>query len=162
MAKVECGFSKNPNGQQLLTTWGPTLNVDIGFDPTFTPGPVPVPGIRAVSALVDTGATECCIDNLLATQLNLPIVDRRRISGSGGQHEVNVYLAQIHVPALPYTIYGAFCGVDLAAGGQIHKALMGRTFLQNFVMFYEGHTGRVVISSPHPAAPPVVIPAIAP
>jgi hypothetical protein len=96
--------------------------------------------------LVDTGAGESCIDNLLAGQLNLPIVDRRPISGVHGAHIVNMYLAQIHVPSLAFTIYGAFAGVDLAAGGQVHKALIGRTFLQNFTMVYEGLTGSVKLS----------------
>jgi hypothetical protein len=59
-----------------------------------------------------------------------------------------MYLAQIHVPSLLFTIHGAFAGVELAAGGQVHKALIGRTFLQNFTMVYEGTTGTVKISRP--------------
>jgi hypothetical protein len=39
------------------------------------------------------------------------------------------------------------CGVDLAAGGQIHRALIGRTFLRRFTMVYEGETGTVTLSS---------------
>jgi hypothetical protein len=74
-------------------------------------------------ALVDTGATESCIDNLLAATLKLPIVNRREVSGSAGKHVANVYLAQVHVPTLAFTIYGAFAGVELAAGGQSHSLL---------------------------------------
>jgi hypothetical protein len=59
---------------------------------------------------------------------------------------VNVYLAQVHVPSLAFTIYGAFAGVDLAAGGQAHRVLIGRTFLQNLAMVYEGLTGSVKLS----------------
>ena len=32
-------------------------------------------------------------------------------------------------PILDFIQYGRFAGVDLAAGGQVHKALIGRTFL---------------------------------
>ena len=96
-------------------------------------------------ALVDTGATESCIDSLLAAQLNLPIVDRRQIGGVGGAQLVNVHLAQVYVPTLSQTIYGAFAAVHLAAGGQAHQALVGRTFLQNVTMIYEGRTGTVTI-----------------
>jgi ABC-type uncharacterized transport system permease subunit len=99
------------------------------------------------SALVDTGASESCIDSLLAATLKLPIVDRRPVSGVHGSKEVNVYLAQIHVPSLNFTIYGAFAGVELKAGGQIHNALVGRTFLRNFKMIYDGKSGDVTISS---------------
>jgi len=152
MVQTKCGFETNANGvsgQDLLATYGPTLIVDIGFDPAFVPasGTKPVAGITGVHGLVDTGATESCIDNLLAAQLKLPIVDRRQISGSAGSHTVNVYLAQVHVPSLKFTIYGAFAGVDLQAGGQSHIALIGRTFLRKFTMVYEGRTGTVTISS---------------
>jgi len=58
-----------------------------------------------------------------------------------------MYVAQIHIPSLNYTIYGQFAGVDLAVGGQIHKALIGRTFLGNFTMMYEGSTGSVTLVS---------------
>jgi predicted aspartyl protease len=130
--------------------------VDIGFDPTFQPGESakPTAGIAGVQALVDTGATECCIDNLLAASLNLPVVDRKPISGVGGRITVNVYLAQIHVPSLPFTIYGQFAGVDLVAGGQGHVALMGRTFLRHLQMTYDGVSGAVTLSWNPPAAPP--------
>ena len=152
MPETLCGFNNIPggaSGQEQLVAWGPTLMVDIGFDPNFRLGPpfaVPMPGVTGIEALVDTGASESCIDNLLAGQLNLPIVDRRPISGVHGAHIVNMYMAQIHVPSLAFTIYGAFAGVDLAAGGQVHKALIGRTFLQNFTMLYEGLTGTVKLS----------------
>jgi predicted aspartyl protease len=150
MVQTKCGFDTGPqgNGSELLTLNGPTLFVDIGFDPTYTlatQGP-PAAGIKSLPALVDTGATESCIDNLLASSLKLPIVDRRSVSGSAGSHMANVYLAQVHVPALKFTIYGGFAGVDLAAGGQAHSALIGRTFLRLFTMTYEGRTGTVILS----------------
>jgi gag-polyprotein putative aspartyl protease len=133
----------------MLVAWGPTLIVAVGFDPNYKVGPpwtIPIPGITGIHALVDTGAGESCIDNLLASQLNLPIVDRRPISGIHGTQMVNMHMAQIHVPTLNFTIYGVFAGVDLAAGGQAHRVLIGRTFLQNFTMFYEGLTGTVKLS----------------
>lgn len=132
----------------MLISYGPTLKVDVGFDPTFSPGrtAIPTAAIKDVAALVDTGATESCIDSLLATQLNLPVVDRRTVSGVHGSKEVSMHLAQIHIPSLGRTIYGMFAAVDLVAGGQIHKALIGRTFLQHLTMVYEGPTGSVTLS----------------
>lgn len=153
MVQTKCGFDSGPqgSGQELLVSFGPTLQVNIGFDPAFQIGkadvPPPMAGISNVSALVDTGASESCIDNLVAANLKLPIVNRREISGIAGKHEVNVYLAQIHVISLNFTIYGAFAGVDLRAGGQAHVALIGRTFLSHFTMIYEGRTGTVTISN---------------
>jgi hypothetical protein len=154
MAETKCGFDDNQQvkGAELLVYFGPTLFVDIGFDPNHdpiaNPGNTPVPGITGVQALVDSGATECCIDSMLAVQLNLPLVNRRKVSGVHGEKEVNVYLAQVRVPALNIVMNGSFCGVDLKAGGQAHNALMGRTFLRHFHMIYEGNTGTVTIKSP--------------
>lgn len=151
MASIKCGFDDVPGqfpGRDFLVRYGPTLLVDIGFDPQYRPGPiVPVPGITSVAALVDTGAEESCIDSLLAAHLNLPIIDRVSISGVHGSHLANRYLAQVRVPSLHFVIYGAFAGVDLVAGGQVHRALIGRSFLRNFTMVYEGKTGSVTISS---------------
>ena len=152
MPETKCGFDNQPagSGSYLLATWGPTLLVDIGFDPDFkitVPASLPKPGITNVEALVDTGAAECCIDSLLAAQLQLPVVDKRPIGGIGGQQIVNMHLAQIHVPTLKFNVYGLFAGVHLATGGQRHKALMGRSFLVAFTMVYEGATGTVTISS---------------
>jgi predicted aspartyl protease len=151
MVQTKCGFddSVGVNGADLLMLVGPTLYVDIGFDQNYDPqkGGVPIAGMKQLQALVDTGATESCIDNLLAASLALPIVDRRPISGSAGSHVANVYLAQVRIIAINYTIWGAFAGVELAAGGQAHSALIGRTFLRNFTMTYEGRSGTVVLSN---------------
>ncbi len=155
MVQTKCGFDNVPggaSGSDLLVSFGPTLWVDIGFDPSFDPsqlksGKIPVPGITKIEGLVDTGATESCIDNLLAAQLKLPIVDRRMVAGANGGYVTNMYLAQVHIPTLGFTLYGAFAGADLKAGGQVHSALIGRTFLCRFTMVYEGKTGTVTISS---------------
>ena len=154
MPTTKCGFddSSEVSGADLLVQFGPTLFVDIGFDPTYVPSQgkpakPPTPGITQVRALVDTGATESCIDSGLAMQLSLPIIDRRALGGVSGIHHANVHLAQIRVPSLLFTIYGAFAAVNLAAGGQPHLALIGRTFLRSFTMSYEGRTGTVTITS---------------
>ncbi len=127
---------------------GPTLPVEIGFDPSFraVAGPRPSLPPHRFPALVDTGAIESCIDSALASTLNLPIVDRQPVAGAHGSGEVNTHLAQIYVPALGVTVYGAFAGVHLTAGGQPHYALIGRTFLRNFTMVYKGRTGAVTLS----------------
>jgi predicted aspartyl protease len=151
MPKAACGFFDTPGGApapDLLSYYGPTIMVDIGFDPNYNETvPKPVPGITGIRALVDTGASESCIDSVLAQQLGLPIINRTEIAGAGGKHEINVHLAQIYLPALNLTILGAFAGVHLSAGGQIHQALIGRTFLRHCTLTYEGKTGNVVISN---------------
>jgi hypothetical protein len=81
----------------------------------------------------------------LAQQLGLPVIDQQNIGGVGGSMVANIYLAQIYVPSLNETIYGQFAGVHLVAGGQQHVALIGRTFLVNFTMVYDGRSGLVTL-----------------
>jgi hypothetical protein len=57
-------------------------------------------------------------------------------------------MAQVHIPALNFTIYGEFAAADLRAGGQSIDALIGRTFLQHFKMIYDGKKGDVEIIGP--------------
>jgi predicted aspartyl protease len=147
--ETTCGFDDSPgvSGAVLLEIHGPTLFVHIGFDPNYkasaVPPTVPVSGIKSVAALVDTGASHSCIDNLLAATLSLPIIDRQPIAGVAGRSMANIYLAQIHVASLAFTINGRFAGVDLKSGGQHHEALIGRSFLRSFRMHYDGGNGTV-------------------
>ena len=148
--ETQCGFDHAPAGADLLAMYGPTLLVDVGFDASYLvgQGKIPTPGIQNLQALVDTGASDCCIDGMLAITLELPIVDRRELAGAHGSREVNMHMAQIRVPSLNFTMYGQFAAVDLNGGGQKHVALIGRSFLRYFTMSYEGRTGKVIIKSP--------------
>ena len=150
MPAVDCGFADRPGqpGRDLLVLLGPSLPVEIGFDPSYRPGTGGRPSLPPDRrpALVDTGALDSCIDSDLAITLNLPIVDRQAVAGVHGSGDVNMHLAQIYVPALGWTVFGQFAGVHLIAGGQRHYALIGRTFLRNFTMVYEGKTGSVTLS----------------
>lgn len=115
MRSANCGFDDAPQGPKLLVHYGPEILVDIGFDQDYrrdTNRP-PKRQLDSVQALIDTGARESCIDSALAAELQLPIFDRRPISGVLGSHEVGFHLAQIHVPALKFTLYGRFAGVPL-------------------------------------------------
>lgn len=142
MALVDCGFENRPNA---LALHGPTLYARIGFEAGFQPesgSPSNLPS-NEFPVLVDTGASDNAIDIELAMALDLPIIGRQRIGGVQGASEANTYLAQIYIPSLRHTIYEQIAGVSLLAGGQRRYALLGRTFLRNFTMVYEGRTGAV-------------------
>ena len=173
MAIVDCGFAPEVRfpqpdgtaisrfGHELLQTFGPTLLVEVGFEATLyadDANKVAVatslasgstqPGVlRAVPALIDTGAGDSCIDEDLATELGLPLVDRQQASGIGGRQELNIYLGHIRIPALGRIRWGRFIGARLASGGQPHRALIGRAQLAGMIMIYDGRTGAVTISS---------------
>lgn len=146
----DCGYQDAPQGLKLLAYHGPLLWVDVGFDPSYkdTNQAPPAAGKARIYALVDTGARYGCIDGGLAAELNLPIVDRGKVIGvtDGSPVEVNIHLAQVHVPALKFTQQGRFAAVPLVAGGHRYDVLLGRSFLSYCQMQYDGVTGAVKIS----------------
>lgn len=150
MPTINIGFPESPNisARDSMVRFGPSLYVEIGFDPSFRTDGMNRPNLpnSRFPALVDTGASESCIDSTLAEQLGLPIVGRHSVAGAHGAAVVNLHLAQIIVPAFQHIVYGRFAGVHLVEGGQRHQALLGRTFLMNFGMMYDGRTGVVTLS----------------
>jgi len=67
MPDTKCGFDNIPGGATgaaLLTFYGPTILVNIGFDANYqaTNPVIPTAGITGIRALIDTGAGESCID----------------------------------------------------------------------------------------------------
>ncbi len=97
MLQVECGF---PNQPGYLIQFGPTLKVLIGFDPNYRSENDGKPNLPAneYAALIDTEASESCIDSTVAATSGLPVVNEAAVSGAHGQVKVNVHLAQIYIP----------------------------------------------------------------
>lgn len=151
MPTIDCGFEdfEEKERPSLLAQIGPTIPVQIGFDPGFDEFDEtdPILPSELFPALVDTGASSNSIDAELASSLRLPVIYYdEEVSGSAGKHTADIYIAQIHIPELNRTISGQFVGVRLAAGGQLHRAIIGRSFLRDFVLRYDGRTGQVTLS----------------
>ena len=151
MTIADCGFRDSSflSGRERLLQMGPTLLVDIGFDPDYkyTAGGLTFNSdIAQVPALIDTGATFSCIDDALAQSLGLPLVDRHMFWGINGECELNVYLAHIVVPALSFFQHGVFFGCSIVQISGVHRAVLGRTLLQNMMLIYDGRTGSVRIT----------------
>lgn len=102
--------------------------------------------MQNVPALIDTGAGESCVDEDLAQQLQLPLINQVQTSGVHGPGQLNVYLAYIAIPTLGTTQAGSFVGARMTAGGQIHRALIGRSFLRDTLLVYDGRSGSAKIA----------------
>ncbi|HME68359.1 MAG TPA: aspartyl protease family protein, partial [Myxococcota bacterium] len=128
-----------------LFSFGPTLQVIVGLHPAAAPaGEAAVaPVERTVFALIDTGATLTCIDDALARDLGLPVIDKQVSSGIGGKTELDVYAANIKIPSLGFGQYGRFAGAKLKEGDQRHEIILGRSLLRDLIMIYDGRTGKV-------------------
>ena len=84
MPTTDCGLS----GADSLEIYGPTPIVEVGFDADFEADPSIRPALQSgpLLALVDTGASESCVDAALAEDLNLPIVDSQNLAGGRRSH----------------------------------------------------------------------------
>ena len=102
-------------------------------------------------ALVDTGALDNCIDLDFANAVGLNPSEYVTGAGAGGLYETAMYTAHVYVPALDYLVVGNFMGVRLLAGGLPHAILLGRTFLADFSMNYNGGSGSVTLERLRPA-----------
>lgn len=150
MPKESVGFRSGKGGfsaTDLLVQLGPTVHVDIGRKSRSEPGDPPDLEGKRIKALIDTGAAGDCIDERLAQELRLPATGQGMISGVGGRHEAVIYTARLYVPALGRLLFQQFTGVKLAEGAQLHRVLLGRTFLRHYRMAYDGLSGQVELST---------------
>jgi predicted aspartyl protease len=104
------------------------------------PSPVPKSGV----GLIDTGASNTCIDEQAAQDLGLPVIDVAYIqSASHIKERCNVYPVQIMLPLVTFNSPRTI-GVKLAAQGLL--VLIGRDILQRCTLFYNGGIGEFTLS----------------
>ena len=146
MPSAQAGFKAGRAGAttaDLLVQLGPTLLVDIGMKSRSAAGETPDLPKKGIKALIDTGAGGDCIDDDLARSLGLPITDEGEISGIGGRHSAYIYTARIYVPNLDRLLFQPFTGVKLQQGDQWHGVILGRSFLRQYRLIYNGADGSV-------------------
>lgn len=148
---------QTPDGQtiqispsQILLQRGACVQIIIGIAQSFADQllqqgqtlPQPISGI----ALIDTGASETCIDESLAQQMKLPVIDVVQImSASHDATPTNVYPIQMQVIGTPIRVeVPRSLGANLASQGYV--ALIGRDFLQHCTLFYNGISGEMTLS----------------
>ncbi|MBI1407484.1 MAG: hypothetical protein GC145_15340 [Caulobacter sp.] len=149
MPSTQAGFKSGKDGatpSDLLVQVGPTLRVDIGLRSRAVAGQPPDLPRKNIKALIDTGAGGDCIDDDLAHSLGLPITDEGEMSGVGGRHHAFVYTARLFIPSLGRLLFQPFTGVKLQQGDQLHQIILGRPFLRNYRLTYDGRDGSVGLS----------------
>jgi gag-polyprotein putative aspartyl protease len=149
MRSIQAGFKSGATGESpadLLVRLGPTIHVDIGLKSRASAGEAPDLPVKKIRALIDTGAGGDCIDDSLAQRLGLPVHDEGEISGVGGRHRAYIYTARIYIPSLGKLLFQPFTGVKLEEGEQWHRVILGRSFLRNYPLVYDGLTGQVQIT----------------
>jgi hypothetical protein len=138
-----------PEASADLADLGPTIRVEVGYDvdgiyaapAAGSPSERADATIQIADALIDTGSAVNCIDEDLAQQLELPLVDRVVGAGASGAATFNLYLCSVRIAELGYVKYEQFMGVYLKDAGQPHAVVLGRTLLQDMLFVYDGKRG---------------------
>ncbi len=147
--------AKTPDGKVIqvppataLQLRGPILQVSLTIEQNAGKGLVAqgktVPTPRSGLALIDTGASNTCVDEQTAKDLGLPVIDVANMqSASHEKHSCNVYPVQIITPIVTLNAPRAM-GAALASQGLL--VLVGRDVLQNCNLFYNGPAGQFTLS----------------
>lgn len=146
MPLIEASFKKadGHSDDGALQASGPTIQVSVCT--MFTGNPADMK-CELVTALVDTGACKSMIDEELAVKLGLVVVDKANCIGIGGGSVHSIYMAGIIIPHLDYQQFGQFMSAPLKKSGNPQHVLLGRDFLSNTVMIYDGIRAQVTIAS---------------
>jgi predicted aspartyl protease len=103
-----------------------------------------VPAPKSGLALIDTGASNTCIDEQAARELGLPVIDVAIMqSATHEKHPCNIYPIQIITPIVTLNAPKAM-GAALVSQGLL--VLIGRDVLQHCTLFYNGPLGQFTLS----------------
>lgn len=106
----------------------------------------PIPPTVKGYALIDTGASDTCIDDSLAIQVGFPITDVVNVASASHRSSLqNVFPIKITLVGLNVAIE-APTAIGAALSSQGFVALIGRDFLQHCALFYNGLNGDLTLS----------------
>jgi gag-polyprotein putative aspartyl protease len=141
----------NPNATppDLLFHFGLLLQVEISVPQSLasvlTATNQQIPATVTGSALVDTGATCCCVEETFLQQLNLQPIAQVPMSGATGNRIQNAYQARLSFPGTPIPpLEIQVVGVQMNQGQTI--CLLGRDILRYCVLIYNGPQGSYTIA----------------
>lgn len=101
--------------------------------------------VRA-GGLIDTEASDVCIDYRMAEELGLKRVDQRMVGIVGASVQATVYMGVVEIPELSFSEVMPLYALKVSR--PTHDVLLGRSFLQNFIVTFDGPTGLFHFSRP--------------
>ena len=129
---------------------GPVVQVSVTLERSFAASltrqgltiPPPLTGL----GLIDTGASNTCVDYEKARSVNLPVIDVVTIhSASHARVSSNLYPVQIQIAGFPIQFQSPRT-IGAALGEHGLLMLLGRDLLQTCTLFYNGAAGQITLS----------------
>jgi predicted aspartyl protease len=141
--------AEQANPTDLLAAFGLLLEVEVAppqaLASLLTSQGKPLPQLVTGSALVDTGASCCCVEESLLQKLQLQPVNEVEVSSPNGNKKQNVYFVRLSFPGSPIpALELPVVGVQLNQGHTI--SLIGRDLLRHCVLIYNGPMGSYTIT----------------
>jgi len=150
------GLAQRPDGSTtelpapfVLRTRGPAVEIAVAvsseLEQSLSDANQPVRAAITGLALIDTGAVATCVDETVAQQLGVAPIDVVRISSaSHAQADKSVYPVRLRLLGTTIEVAASRAiGVPLQPQGFI--ALLGRDFLERFVLIYNGPAGEMTL-----------------
>lgn len=98
-----------------------------------------MPALVETNGLIDTGASDVCIDYRIALELGLREIDQATVGVVGGSTLAKIYLGRLTVPDVGFD---RVCPLyALRVRHPTHDVLLGRSFLENYIVTFDGPAG---------------------
>lgn len=135
--------------QDILAGVGLLLPVEISIPPALAniliSQGIVLPKAVTGNALVDTGATSCCVEESQLIGLGLKPIGQVNVCGQSGPKLQNVYIARLSFPGTPIPVLDIrVIGVQMT--GQNLLSLIGRDLLRHCVLVYNGPMGSYTLA----------------
>ena len=93
-----------------------------------------------LQGIIDTGASVICLDKRVALRLGLTAVNRKRMEvADGSVVESTVYMAEMAIEGLGFKDWVEIHALPMTRPSQ--RVLLGRSFLKNYLVTYNGPEG---------------------
>lgn len=123
--------------------FGHLLPVTLGEVPAGASSPAPARTL-ATRGLIDTGASDVCIDYRLAMELGLKVINQTTVGVVGGSAMANVYLGRLSLPGIGFDEVMPLYALKVRQ--PTHEVLLGRSFLQNYIVTFDGPAGHFTMA----------------
>lgn len=139
----------NSSPADLLAAAGLLLSIEINIPQSLasvlTTQSIQLPKPVTGNALVDTGASSCCVEESCLIGLGLRPIRPVTVSGQNGPTVQNIYQARLSFPGTPIPMLDIdVIGVQIASQNLL--SLIGRDLLRHCVLIYNGPMGAYTLS----------------
>ena len=114
--------------------------------PLPSEGSTPSGLMAACNGLVDTGASDICIDVRLADALGLPVIDQAEVGVVGGRVPASIRVGRLEVPDVGFSHAVRLFALRMRRA--THDVILGRAFLQRYIVTFDGPRGTMLFSEP--------------